>query len=303
MHRLCGIAAAQPQRHEGVEREQEDPEHMGRIRRVRVAADQCRHGEDAGQDAQRGMKQRDGAVRPTGLLDALVDVFAVGQEDVLTAEEPQDEGEPDVEEHEDQRGDDDDDRHPLDEQPYGEDEHGRSDPVAAGVTEEGLGFAEVEGQEADGCSGQGQGEEGEVLLTDPRADEGVPAGSDDRPFGDIPVESVDEVHGIDGSDPDDGEGHAVGDPLSGEHCDDRTEEQREDDLPDEAASWTQRIEVVTHPDRRIAPSEHEESDGKNDPSDAEDSVFVHAPHHGEHGGHGDAAADGDAAAAHRRQRV
>src|SRR5699024_10091460 len=151
--------------------------------------------------------------------------------------------------------------HTEDEQPDSEDEHGGTDPIAPGVAEEGLGSAQVERQESDGRAGQRQRQEREVLVADPRADEGVPAGGDDDPFGDATVESVDEVRGDDGAGPDYGEGEHMGDSLSREHRDGRTEQQSQDELADQSSDGSQRVEVIAHPDRRIAPSEHQESDG------------------------------------------
>src|SRR5699024_12147370 len=95
------------------------------------------------------MEERDHPMRPAGLLDALVDVLPVGQEDVLSSEQTQHEGEADVEDDEDHGRDDDDDGHTEDEQPDSEDEHGGTDPIAPGVAEEGLGPAQVERQESD----------------------------------------------------------------------------------------------------------------------------------------------------------
>src|SRR5699024_7605948 len=110
-------------------------------------------------------------------------------------------------------------------------------------------------------------------VADPRADEGEPAGGDDDPFGDEAVEPVDEVHRIDGADPDDGEGEHMGDSLSREHRDGRTEQQSQDELADQSSDGSQRVEVIAHPDRRIAPSEHQESDGQDDAAESEGSVF------------------------------
>src|SRR5699024_9682940 len=125
-----------------------DPEHMGRVRRRRISADEGRNGHHAGKDAQRGVEQRNGAVRPPCLLNPLVDVFTVRQENVLSSEKSHDQSESDVEEDEDHRGDDDDDRYSLNEQPYRKSEDGRSDSVAARVAEERLGTTEVEREES-----------------------------------------------------------------------------------------------------------------------------------------------------------
>src|SRR5699024_839365 len=120
--------------------------------------------------------------------DALIDVLPMGQKDVLTPEQTQNQGEPDIEEDEDHRRDDNDDRHSLDEEPHGQGENGRADAVAPGVAEERLGPAEVERQKTEGRAGQRQCQEREVLLTDPRTDEGKPTAGDDGPFGDEAVE-------------------------------------------------------------------------------------------------------------------
>src|SRR5699024_6474584 len=191
----------------------------------------------------------------------------------------------------------------LDEQPDRESEHSRSDSVAARVTEERLGPTEVEREKTDSSTGQRQSEQSDIVLTHPGADEGEPSGCDDGPLGDIAVEPVDEVHGVDRGHSDNGEGDDVGDSLSGEHRDDRAEQQSQDDLSDQSPGRAQGVEVVAHPDGRIAPGQDQETDWQEDASEAEDPVFADAPDHGENRGHGDAAADGDSPAAYGRQRM
>ena len=55
----------------------------------------------------------------------------------------------------------------------------RADTVAARVAEEGPGPTEVEGQEPGGSAGQRQSQECNVLLPDPRTDEGELSSGDD----------------------------------------------------------------------------------------------------------------------------
>src|SRR5699024_7147179 len=148
------------------------------------------------------------------LLDPLVDVFTMRQEDILSPKQAQDQSETDVEEDEDHRCDDDDDRDALDEQPDRESEHSRTDAVASCIAKERFGPTEVEREKTDSSAGQCQSKQRDIVLAHAGADEGEPSGSDDRPLGDIPVESIDKVHGVDGGHADDRESDDVSDSLS-----------------------------------------------------------------------------------------
>ena len=130
------------------------------------------------------------------------------------------------------------------------------------------------------------------------ADEGEPRTGDDRPGGDIAVESVDEVHCVDECDADDGEYDDMRDPLCREQGDAGAEYQRHDDLSDQAAHRLQGVEVVAHADRRIAPGQRQEPDGQHDAAQTEGTVLRDVPDDGQDGRHGDSAADCYPTAAH-----
>ena len=95
----------------------------------------------------------------------------------------------------------------------------------------------------------------------------------------------------------------MSDSLCREHCDDRAEQQSQDDLSDQPPSGAQGIEVIAHPDGRIAPGQDQETDRQEGTAEAEYSVLADSPDHGENCGDGDAAADSDSSAAYGRQSM